>query len=745
MRAAKDVISLRLLMGAAVAAVLTLLVALVVIGIHVDARSMPYENDVARAQLDQSIRRLALRTEEGAIDDTVLEHADPQLDQAWFQKNMTSPRVADVESQIVYTFDADDRVVFARDRGRPITGKRSEDFAQALQPLMASLRERERGSDHARRHPHHGLVPTVVAGAATVVVEGRVFDVQALLVSSKSGTVAQRGARAPVLMLVTDIEQCLLPPLRDHLKLKAVAVILHRPSPGQGAIPLLGVDRRPVAYLVWAPNRPGAELTLRLLPPIVIVVVLLLVAMLYAYNRGTRNAVALAESEARNYRLAFYDQLTGLANRRLFNERLAALMARSASDGGPLALLLIDLDRFKFVNDTHGHQCGDELIAEVARRLSASIGPGDLCVRLGGDEFVILAADCDPDQAAELAERVLAALKQPFALSLTVVETTGSIGIAVHRGSGGDAGELVRRADLAMYRVKDNGRDDFCLFETEMDEVLKDRRAFEADLKETLAAERLGVEYQPQFTGAALTGVAARARWDHPTRGRVPPTVFGRLADECGQTEALGFALLRRAAADGRRWPGLRIAVALSPMLLRLPTFLPRLLAMLGEYGVDPARFDWEIAESSLAGDDTATQALTGLRALGGRLVLDNFGAGESTLQVLRRSRVDRIKIDRVFLTGRSDDQVSEPTIRAVVGLGDALGFDVIADGVDTEAHRTTLADVGCHSVQGLVAGKPMAAAGVDAMLAAQPLEPSGADDWPHADCLGTLPARFAA
>lgn len=718
MRAARDVLSLRLLMVAALLAVMALLVVLPLIALHVDAQSVPYESDVARAQLEQSIRRLALRTEEGAIDDTVLHHADPQLDQAWFQKNMTSPRVADVESQIVYTFDTDDHVVFARERGIPITGARQQDFARALRPIVASLRRRERGSERARRDPQPGFTPPVIAAAATILVGGRVFDVQALLVSSKSGTVAQRAAHAPVLMLVTDIEQCLLPPLRDHLKLRDVAIVRQRPSPDQGAISLVGIDGTPTAYLVWTPRQPGMELLRRALPPILIVVAMLIAAVVFAYRRGTRNAVALAASEARSYHLAFYDQLTDLANRRSFNERLETLLARSAHDGLLLALLLIDLDRFKFVNDTFGHQSGDELIQEIARRLSASVGSDDLCARLGGDEFVILSADCDPGKAAKLATRVLALLKMPVELSTAIVETTGSIGIAMHMGGHGDAGDLVRKADLALYRVKDNGRDDFCFFEIEMDQMLQDRRALEIDLKEALLADRLGVEYLPQFTGSTMTGVSARVRWDHATRGPVSPAVFVRLAEECGQIDALGFNMIRQVFADSGKWPGLRVAIDISPAQLRLPAFLPKLLAMIEDSGVDPARLDWEISESSFTADDIPTQhALAKLRQLGGRLVLDDLGKGHSSLRLLKRFPIDRIMIDRFFLAGLPDDQVSGAMVRAVLGLGDALGFDVIADGVETEAQRTALATIGCLSIQGGLMGNPETARGIDAML----------------------------
>lgn len=289
----------------------------------------------------------------------------------------------------------------------------------------------------------------------------------------------------------------------------------------------------------------------------------------------------------------------------------------------------------------------------------------------------------------------------------------------MHMGGQGDAGDLVRKADLALYRVKDNGRDDFCFFEIEMDQMLQDRRALEIDLKEALRADRLSVEYLPQFTGSTMTGVSARVRWDHATRGPVSPAVFVRLAEECGQIDALGFNMIRRVFADSAKWPGLRVAIDISPAQLRLPAFLPKLLAMIEDSGVDPARLDWEISESSFTADDMPTQhALAKLRELGGRLVLDDLGKGHSSLRLLKRFPIDRIMIDRFFLAGLPDDEVAGAMVRAVVGLGNALGFDVIADGVETEAQRTTLAIIGCLSIQGGLMGSPETARGIDAMLA---------------------------
>ena len=488
---------------------------------------------------------------------------------------------------------------------------------------------------------------------------------------------------------------------------------------GRGVVPVLDLDGRPAAFLVWTLRKPGLELMQQAAAPVLLVVCSLLGAVLFAYRRGTRSALALAASEARSHRLAFHDQLTDLANRRLLNARLEAALAASAADGAPLALLLIDLDHFKFVNDTYGHPCGDELIREVARRLVEAAGAGALCARLGGDEFVILEPGCDAAGAAATARRVLASLKAPVPLAEATLHTGGSIGVAVHPGGHGSAGDLLRQADLALYRAKGEGRGGSCFFEVEMDLALQHRRVLETDLREALAAGQLTVDYQPQYSGDVLTGLEGLARWRHPARGSVSPGVFIPLAEECGLIEELGWQVLRRAFTDSARWPGLSVAVNVSPIQLRLPGFLPQLRALIAETGIAPTSFEIELTERVLMADDPHTQdTLATLRNLGFRLALDDFGTGYSSLSYLRSFPIDKIKIDKSFVDGLPRDKVAEALIRAIVRLGSALGMEVIAEGVETPAQRRALAAIGCRSVQGFLTGRPCAASVIDALVA---------------------------
>ena len=429
--------------------------------------------------------------------------------------------------------------------------------------------------------------------------------------------------------------------------------------------------------------------------------------------RRTRRKMIHEAQAAR--RLAFHDQLTGLVNRRQLTEHLTQAVAHAESHGEDVALLLIDLDRFKFVNDTYGHACGDELLREVARRLEAACRPGDICARLGGDEFVVLAPTCSAQDAAVIAQAILKSLAEPVALSATTVHTAASIGISLHAGGEGGDANLLRHADLALYRVKERGRNAFCFFEIEMDQAVQSRRGLEADLRAAIADGAIDVVYQPQFEGETMVGVEALARWTHPTRGAVPPSFFIPLAEECGVIEELGMSIIRRAFADSWRWPRLRMAINLSPVQLRVPSFLRELQLLLETSGVPAERIEFELTESILLADDVQTQhALAALRGLGFGLALDDFGTGYSSLSYLRRFPIDRIKIDRSFIAGLPQDKVSDAVVRAVVRLGRSLGLKVVAEGVETAAQRRVLAAAGCHATQGFLMGRPVRAEDIE-------------------------------
>jgi diguanylate cyclase (GGDEF)-like protein/PAS domain S-box-containing protein len=428
------------------------------------------------------------------------------------------------------------------------------------------------------------------------------------------------------------------------------------------------------------------------------------------------------EAEAHIRHLAHHDALTGLANRALFRERLGRALAAARRRGGPVAVLCLDLDRFKPVNDTLGHPVGDALLRAVAARLLACVREGDTAARLGGDEFAVLQAGAgQPEAAGALARRLVEALSAPYEVLGHQVVVGASVGVALAPGDGRDPDELLKRADMALYRAKADGRGTFRSFEPGMDARLQARRLLELDLRKALAAGELELHYQPlvDLRTGAVSALEALLRWRHPARGLVPPGEFVPLAEEIGLIVPVGGWVLRRACADAAGWPGgVRVAVNLSAAQFRGRELVAAVVGALAAAGLAPARLELEITETVLLRDGEATLAtLRELRALGVRIAMDDFGTGYSSLGYLRSFPFDKIKIDRCFVRDLGASADCEAIVRAVTGLGGSLGIATTAEGVETEEQLERLRAEGCDEAQGFHLGRPMPAADIRALL----------------------------
>jgi diguanylate cyclase (GGDEF)-like protein len=426
--------------------------------------------------------------------------------------------------------------------------------------------------------------------------------------------------------------------------------------------------------------------------------------------------------QARLTQLAHFDGLTGLPNRLLFQDRLTHALARLGRDGGAIGLLCLDLDRFKEVNDTLGHKAGDDLLRQVAARLSGCVRDSDMVARLGGDEFAILQTGAtQPASAAGLAQRVLTELERPYDIGSHRVVAGGSIGIALAPRDGLDVDILMRNADLAMYRAKANGRAGFALFEPSMHEAMQARVAMEADLRRGLSREEFQPFYQPIIDTRTYTisGFEALLRWHHPERGLVPPDDFIPLAEEIGLIGALGRMVLRRACRDAAGWPAaVSVSVNISPLQFR-GNLLDEVKAALEDTGLKPQRLELEITETVLLANSDATLAtLREIKALGVRIAMDDFGTGYSSLSYLRQFPFDRVKIDRSFVKELGQRADSAAIVRAVVNLCHSLGMATTAEGVETAWQLAKIADGSGVSVQGYLFGKPRPSADVPSILA---------------------------
>ncbi|HSS05537.1 MAG TPA: EAL domain-containing protein, partial [Rhodanobacteraceae bacterium] len=432
-------------------------------------------------------------------------------------------------------------------------------------------------------------------------------------------------------------------------------------------------------------------------------------------------AIEHDESQTRIHQLAYFDTLTGLPNRVQFQDRAAAMLANMARESS-IAILHIDLDEFKCINDTLGHRIADLLLDGVSRRLAACVGDSAFLARIGGDEFAIAQISADGRIASSaLAERIVAEIGKPFDLEEQRVTIGASIGIAYTQATASDLAELMRCAGMALYAAKRDGGGAHRFFGAEMDVVMQLRRKLRQDIREALAAGEFSLVYQPMIaleTGE-LIGVEALLRWQHPLRGTVPPSDFIPIAEEMGVIGTLGDWALREACAAAAEWPReIRIAVNLSPLQLKQPGLVLDVAAALNRNGLTPARLELEITESALIAENATTRiALRELHGIGINLSMDDFGTGYSSLRALRSFPVDKIKIDQSFVRDIGRNADSAAIIRAVIGLAHDLGLRTAAEGIETEAQLQWLALQGCTEGQGNYFSEPLTRAEMRRLL----------------------------
>jgi diguanylate cyclase (GGDEF)-like protein len=421
--------------------------------------------------------------------------------------------------------------------------------------------------------------------------------------------------------------------------------------------------------------------------------------------------------------MARHDALTNLPNRRLFREELEQALTH-LHRGEQAAVLSIDLDRFKHVNDTLGHPVGDELLIAVARRLRECTREEDIIARFGGDEFVIVqvAAELKPAGTSALASRIVDAIGAPFDIGGQQVVVGASIGIAIAPADGTDPEQLLKNADLALYRAKTDGRDTYRYFEAEMDARAQARRTLELDLRAAITRGEFEVHYQPilDLRTNVVVSVEALVRWNHPVRGMVSPLDFIPLAEETGLIVPIGEWVLRQACGEAARWPrDVSVAVNLSPVQFKSRGLLSTIINAVAIAGLAPGRLELEITESVLLQDGEATLAtLHGLRQFGVRISMDDFGTGYSSLSYLRSFPFDKIKIDSSFIKELATHDDSMAIVRAVTGLGKSLGITTTAEGVETSEQLTLLRAEGCSEIQGFLFSRPLPAAGIERLLA---------------------------
>lgn len=429
-------------------------------------------------------------------------------------------------------------------------------------------------------------------------------------------------------------------------------------------------------------------------------------------------------AEMRIAHMARHDGLTGLPNREYLREQLATAIAALTPERH-LALLYLDLDQFKSINDTLGHAVGDELLKAVADRLRDAAGDGNVVARLGGDEFVILLTGlAERSEAIRVAERLCLTMRKPFDLDGRLLSTETSMGVSFAPDDAREPNDLLKHADLALYRAKAEGRGSYRLFEPEMDARVRARHAMEQALRDALRNGELEMYYQPivSLRDGQIKGCEALIRWNHPTWGQVPPSDFIPVAEELGLIVPIGDWVIRQACAEVALWPPhFRVAVNLSPIQLRNPNLLKVVVVAIAASGIRPERVELEITETALMHNTaTALTAMHSLRDIGVSIAMDDFGTGYSSLSNLRSFPFDRIKIDRSFVAGLPNEQDSVAIVRAVVGLARSLHMATTAEGVETAEQIEQVKVLGCSEVQGHLFSRPVPAVDIRRLLHGQ-------------------------
>ena len=685
-----------------------------------------------RHAIEVALDELALQQETVSIwDDAAKNMVAPVPDQRWLRDNMTSWLHKIFSHDAGFLIDGQDQPVQSSIRGNVVPNAHFERLRHDLTPLLLGVRGKIHGPNGRHdRNPGRALPPHSSVRTTTrtthdthlMLIGGRPAAASAMLIKPSTKDYVTARGDWPVLISIRYLDGDFLGELEDkHLIGSPRFSRTDERRRDEQSILLSTEGGRALGYLLWTPDLPGSRIMSVMLPTSLAVIGLLGMLMWMLTRRLNATLAERGALEARASHLAYHDPLTGLPNRTLLGERL--LKALNGPHRGRVALLLIDLDRFKQVNDTLGHLAGDQLIRDFATRLTGIAGPRDTVARLGGDEFAVILIDRDwPQDTQRLAQAILDLFSTPFDLMSTRVFGGASIGAALAEGRAADATELMRRADVALYCAKAEGRGCSRIYEPAMDEGAKKRTRLESELRDALAADQLVAWHQPQVdaTGAVI-GRELLLRWEHPKLGLISPDQIIPVAEETGLILPIGDWVLEQAAVFARQDDGLFTAVNLSPMQLRDPDFAERVMAIFRAAGADPRRVELEITEQILIDENKAIRrSLARLRRAGFRIALDDFGTGYSSLSYLRRFSVDKIKIDRSFVVDVQRSADARAIIAAIVGLGSALRLTIAAEGVETQEQADILLAAGCDQLQGYLFGRPTPARAIEEKVAAQ-------------------------
>ncbi len=679
---------------------------------RIDDRSMARQTRSVQTGLADIVKRIPVEQNSSAMwDDAVLNLRSGNA--PWIEENLTVWMSEYFGHDQVFVLDPANKAIFAASNGAVADPGSYDAIRSAVTPLVTELRD-------AMAVASIDLTDSTPAitglGVEDIIplIDGKPAIVSLRPVMPGTDALQQAPGSEFVHISIRSIDQVVAREISAKYDIEGLGYSEVGVTDGDKiASPILSNDGRIVGFFSWVPDEPAYALIRDTAPALTGAVILAGLAATALLLRLKRTSAMLEHSRAEASYLAFHDALTGVPNRALFEDRLKQALAHVRRSGSMVALHYLDLDRFKHVNDTLGHPIGDELIKAAAQRLSACVTDVDTVARIGGDEFAIIQVGLgDAALALSLAQTVVEVIGAPFELSGHEIRVGASVGIVVTSDIASVGEELMRRADIALYSAKGDGRGRYHLFIDEMDENVRDRRVLEMDLRSALANEvGLGLVYQPIYDTRSrkIAGAEALVRWDHPTRGRLSPATFISLAEDRGLIDQLGMWVLttacKFAASSGIPW----VAVNVSPLQFRDKHYADRVFEVLERTGLPARRLELEITEGLLLQNSPQVQStLIRLRASGIRIALDDFGTGYSSMSYLRAYGVDKLKIDQSFTAALGKNHEIQGIVRSIIELGRAMHMLVTAEGVETAEQQRILAAMGCDQLQGYLLSRPI-------------------------------------
>ncbi|MGV3550580.1 putative bifunctional diguanylate cyclase/phosphodiesterase [Rhizobium sp.] len=630
----------------------------------------------------------------------------------WMISNFGDMSVNSTLFDVVLVVDGERNVVLAYRDGKPFAGDPKAFFDPAVWRLLDVAKSAKAGVPPEGR----GFIKTAKGIAATGVA----------LIRMKSGEIDQPPENRRYLLFARHLD--------EHVKALGNTYViknLHLGAPNENLknyVAIWDPEGRVLGKLGWPSRAPGDLSYSEIRSKVIFAIGLFGFLLATIFAIGLMEMKRLRSDEEAARRLALTDRLSGLLNRAGLFKALETMIDAAKDAKSDVAMIYLDLDGFKEVNDAYGHGCGDDLIRSVSAGFQCLIPHDAVLARVGGDEFAIAFVRKNSDATAQgLAETILAFFDEPFTIGERLVTVGTSIGIASSQIGTLNGEEVVRRADIAMYKAKESGRGRFFFYDASMDTDRETILALESQLRRAIDDDQLSVVFQPVVSGGNLeiTGVESLVRWNRPGRSSVSPDVFIPVAEKTGLIEPLGMFVLKSACRRAKEWPDLSFAVNISPVQLRNPSFAAQVAEILSGAGIEPERLTLELTEGYLIQNpQRARQSIERLKALGVKIALDDFGSGFSSIGYLRQFGFDRLKIDRSMISGIDETDAARSLLEATTALARSLGIPVTAEGVERESQAHVLLDCGCDELQGYLFGKPMPAAELTSLLREQRQSP---------------------